>query len=484
MELSPETWSKPDKAGELVKRGHVRKNWKKRHFVLQKDNLFYFESSQAPRPIDVIPLRNAIVMMSAGKFKFPNVFQIDAPLINKVFYISAKEGPEMQSWINALTEAAKFEAVSMPYNILHNVHVDFDSETGFRGLPAEWQKLVAASMTKEEIKANPEGAKAAVEFYGKLVDGDTQSDRKPSLTMPKDFAEESLESLVNPANPNDVFDDVDKIGEGAAGEVFVATNRHTKDKVAIKKMALNDESVELLVTEISLMKTTQHPNVVRYIDTYVIGNEIWVVMEFMGNGCLTEVLDQFEHLQMNEKQIAYVARETLKALSFAHSLHRIHRDIKSDNILINAAGEVKIADFGYAAQLTQKKAQRSTVVGTPYWMAPELIRGQDYGTKVDIWSLGIMLMEMAEGEPPYMEFPPLRALFLITTKGIPDLKKVDAWSSDMRDFLRCCLIKEYDERPDADQLLKHPFLRQVATSDELLQIVVEAKKYKDADEKR
>jgi protein-serine/threonine kinase len=165
----------------------------------------------------------------------------------------------------------------------------------------------------------------------------------------------------------------------------------------------------------------------------------------------------------------------LKALCYVHSLHRIHRDIKSDNILLNDSGEVKVADFGYAAQLTQQQQKRNTVVGTPYWMAPELIRGHDYGTKVDIWSLGIMAMEMAEGEPPYMEFPPLRvcylalvvfglqsihhfvpfqALFLITTKGIPDLKEPHKWSAEFRSFVAMCLNKEVEDRPDAMALLK------------------------------
>jgi len=325
---------------------------------------------------------------------------------------------------------------------------------------------------------------AAVKFYDKYLtkQNDPKKENTAFRSMPKDIKEETLETLVNKANPNDVFRDIVKIGEGAAGEVFVAVEAKTGQKVAIKKMALNDESVELLVTEISIMKTSKHPNIVTYLDTYVTGNEIWVIMEYMGNGCLTEVLDQWEFCQMNEAQIAFVCRETLRALAFIHSLHRIHRDIKSDNILLNDLGEVKIADFGYAAQLTQKKAQRNTVVGTPYWMAPELIRGQDYGIKVDVWSLGIMLMEMAEGEPPYMEFPPLRALFLITTKGIPNLKKPQNWSEDFRDFLRCCLIKEYDDRPDAEQLLKHPFLRKACDKSALLPIIAEARLAKEKED--
>jgi serine/threonine protein kinase len=139
-------------------------------------------------------------------------------------------------------------------------------------------------------------------------------------------------------------------------------------------------------------------------------------MEYMGGGCLTVILEQYDSLRMREDHIARVCMDTLEALAYMHDLHRIHRDIKSDNILLSSTGVVKIADFGYAAQLTEKKRKRNTIVGTPYWMAPELIRGQSYDVKVDLWSLGIMVMEMAEGEPPYMDFPPLRALFLITTK--------------------------------------------------------------------
>jgi len=195
----------------------------------------------------------------------------------------------------------------------------------------------------------------------------------------------------------------------------------------------------------------------------------------MQGGCLTDVLEAFDTVQMDEAQIAYLSRESLKALSYIHNLHRIHRDIKSDNVLLGADGSVKLADFGYAAQLTKKQQKRNTVVGTPYWMAPELIRGHDYGTKVDIWSLGIMVMEMAEGEPPYMEFPPLRALFLITTKGIPGLKEPEKWSRDFQEFFNSCLEKDPESRPDANELLGHPFLKKACQPQELLPIIKAAR---------
>jgi len=172
--------------------------------------------------------------------------------------------------------------------------------------------------------------------------------------------------------------------------------------------------------------------------------------------CLSDILHDY-HGRMKEEHIAGICRETLKGLSSIHSMHKIHRDIKSDNILVGPNGKVKIVDLGYAAQLTTVRPKRQTLVGTPYWMAPELIRGHEYDTKVDLWSLGIMIMEMTEGEPPYMEYPPLRALFLITTKGVPSLKEAE-WSQELRHFLSLSLQKDPKDRPTAADLLKHPFL--------------------------
>jgi len=295
--------------------------------------------------------------------------------------------------------------------------------------------------------------------------------------LPEDV-QVTISELVSRGDPQELYTDLKKIGEGAAGEIFLAVCRLDRRKVALKKMTLNQQNMRLMATEITIMKNSRHPNVVEYIDSYLVRDKLWVAMEYMNGGCLTEILDQFEHFHLTEPQVAYVCACTLRALAFIHSLHRVHRDIKSDNLLLSTEGAVKLADFGYAAQLTQQKQKRTTIVGTPYWMAPEVIRGQNYDVKVDIWSLGIMVMEMAEGEPPYMEFPPLRALFLITTKGVPPLKEPDRFSVPFRDFLNRCLEKEPEQRGDAVSLLQHPFIATACAPQEFSPAIEQARHFK------
>jgi len=345
-----------------------------------------------------------------------------------------------------------------------------------QGLPKEWEELLKGSnITKEDVLENPDLVLDVLEFTHNQIKKAEEDAKSINEALPPEKAI-TLNDLVSKDDPTKIYLNPTKIGEGAAGEVFLATDTKTNEQIAIKKMPLNAQNIKLLTSEIHIMKESTHPNVVRYLDSFRVEDKLWVAMEYMGGGCLTEILEQFEDVQMAEGNIAWVCQETLKGLAYIHSLHRIHRDIKSDNILLGSGGEVKIADFGYAAQLTQQKNKRQTIVGTPYWMAPELIRGQEYDTKVDIWSLGIMIMEMAEGEPPYMEFPPLRALFLITTKGIPDLKEPSKWSQHFQNFVSLCLEKDPSQRPDASELLKHPFMKTSTGGKGLVEVIDGAKR--------
>ncbi|KAN0023017.1 hypothetical protein ACTFIV_001557 [Dictyostelium citrinum] len=471
-DLSPTLWKSPDKEGELKKQGHVVKNWKKRKFIIQNDMLFYFKEKEE-RPVGAVPLRmsRCYENKSLGK---PNCFELVSPRINKTFFIQANTPEEMASWMKAVEKGSEYSTVSQPFNLKHEVHVDFNSATGFSGLPKEWEVILKSSnVSKQEVLDKPSEWLSVLEFQaGRTM----EKSNSQNLSALPDESNLTLSDLVTKEDPTKIYKNMTKIGEGAAGEVFVATSSKNNKRVAIKKIEINNDNAKLLVTEIAIMKTSHHDNIVNYIDSYIVNDrELWVAMEFMGGGCLTDILEAFDNIKMSEAQIAYVVKETLKALQYIHSLHRIHRDIKSDNILLGSEGSVKIADFGYAAQLTQKQQKRNTVVGTPYWMAPELIRGHDYGVKVDIWSLGIMMMEMAEGEPPYMDFPPLRALFLITTKGIPPLKETTKWSKTFQDFFSKCLDINVANRPDATDLLKHPFMDLACDSSEFKPLIQAAR---------
>jgi len=207
------------------------------------------------------------------------------------------------------------------------------------------------------------------------------------------------------------------------------------------------------------MHVSQHPNIMHYYETYRDERHIWIIVELLTCSMIDVIRACGRHLA--EPSIAYICREVLNALQYLHSQHRIHRDIKSDNILLSTEGRVVLGDFGYAAQLTQEREQRCTVVGTPSWMAPELVVGKKYDGKVDIWSLGIVCLEMADGEPPYLRESPVKALLYIATKPAPGLKSPMAWSDHFNDFVRVCLKKAPADRPSVEALLTHPFLASV-----------------------
>jgi len=213
---------------------------------------------------------------------------------------------------------------------------------------------------------------------------------------------------------------------------------------------------DFIVNEILVMKKSRHPNIVNFIDSYLMKGVLWVVMEYMEGGSLTDALS--EDSSFTEPQIAAICKEVLLGLMHLHNAGIIHRDIKSDNILLGSNGTVKITDFGYCAQISEKRTYRNTMVGTPYWMAPEVVKGRPYGPKVDVWSLGIMAIELIEGEPPYLDETPLRAMYLIATNGTPKLKHPEKLSPTFKDFLFKTLEMDVEKRPTAKDLLRHKFL--------------------------
>lgn len=269
-----------------------------------------------------------------------------------------------------------------------------------------------------------------------------------------------LKQICSEGDPREIYRDLNKIGQGASGGVFTGYQRGTNRLVAVKQMNLEQQpKKDLIINEIIVMRESSHPNIVNFIDSFLIHGELWVIMEFMEGGSLTDVVT---FNIMTEPQIAAVCRETLKGLQHLHSKGVIHRDIKSDNILLSMEGNIKLTDFGFCAQINEIQNKRNTMVGTPYWMAPEVVTRKEYGRKVDIWSLGIMAIEMIEGEPPYLTESPLRALFLIATNGTPAIRQPDDLSSVFKDFLYFALKVDPEKRASAHDLLRHDFIKRSA----------------------
>lgn len=327
--------------------------------------------------------------------------------------------------------------------------------------------------TPPPLSVRPERTKSV---YTRPVTGECEEQTVPSpldtsrhsrAKLTYDQVVERLRSIVTVGDYGRKYTRLRKIGQGASGVVYTALDRSTGEQVAIKQMNLKQQpKKELIINEIAVMREHRHANVVNYIDSYLVAGDLCVVMEYLAGGSLTDVVTE---TCMDEPQIAAVCREVLQALQFLHARHVIHRDIKSDNVLLGEDGSVKLTDFGFCAQLSgvdttaaadsSSAGTRTTMVGTPYWMAPEVVTRQRYGVKVDVWSLGVLALEMLDGEPPYLNENPLRALYLIATNGRPEIRDRDRLSPEFADFLDQCLQVDVELRPSASELLRHPFMK-------------------------
>eukprot|EP01101_Sappina_pedata_P004270 TRINITY_DN1781_c0_g1_i1.p1 TRINITY_DN1781_c0_g1~~TRINITY_DN1781_c0_g1_i1.p1 ORF type:complete len:487 (-),score=168.05 TRINITY_DN1781_c0_g1_i1:116-1576(-) len=464
-------WYPADKEGELTKQGHIVKNWKVRWFVLKGSKLFYLKDKNSEKPISTVDVRGCTVCRLENQSR-PFCFQLVAPAENKIFLISCRSNEDLRGWMDSLQRIVA--NVSAPIKVKHVHHMSVNEKTGqFRGVPEQWQGLLKESgISLQEAEENPQQLMEVLNFEAAR----REEGQIVARELPEDEKVPDIESLLTNEDPMRIYRDMKKIGQGAFGEVSCAIDSRTNNMVAIKKMNVTPKNIKHLLTEIHIQKSSLHPNIVKFLDGFLVEDQFWVALEYMGAGSLTGILEQFPSITLKESEIAFICGETLKALSYVHNLHRLHRDIKSDNILLGDNGEVKLADFGFATQLTQQQNRRNTVIGTPYWMAPELIEGHDYGAKVDVWSLGIMVREMMEGEPPYMDLPSAKALFLIITKGLPELKKGSKFSNDLKDFLNMSLTKEPESRPEAIELLQHPFIACACSPKEFMPIIAKAKK--------
>ncbi|CAL1573656.1 unnamed protein product [Knipowitschia caucasica] len=280
-----------------------------------------------------------------------------------------------------------------------------------------------------------------------------------------------LAALRDPAG---IFELVEVVGNGTYGQVYKGRHVKTGQLAAIKVMDVTEEEEEEIKAEINMLKKySHHRNIATYYGAFVKksppghDDQLWLVMEFCGAGSVTDLVKNTKGSSLKEDWIAYICREILRGLSHLHAHKVIHRDIKGQNVLLTENAEVKLVDFGVSAQLDRTVGRRNTFIGTPYWMAPEVIACDEnpdstYDYRSDIWSLGITAIEMAEGAPPLCDMHPMRALFLIPRNPPPKLKS-KKWSKKFIDFIEGCLVKTYTSRPSTEQLLKHSFIRDQAT---------------------
>ncbi|XP_073541274.1 STE20-like serine/threonine-protein kinase isoform X1 [Phyllobates terribilis] len=295
-----------------------------------------------------------------------------------------------------------------------------------------------------------------------------------------DKKKKQYEHVKRDQNPEEFWEIIGELGDGAFGKVYKAQSKETGILAAAKVIdTKSEDELEDYMVEIDILASCDHPHIVKLLDAFYYENNLWILIEFCAGGAVDAVMLELER-PLTEPQIRVVCKQTLEALVYLHDNKIIHRDLKAGNILLTLDGDVKLADFGVSAKNTRTIQRRDSFIGTPYWMAPEVVmcetsKDRPYDFKADVWSLGVTLIEMAQIEPPHHELNPMRVLLKIAKSEPPTLAQPSRWSRDFNDFLRKCLEKNLDARWTTPQLLQHPFVSVVNSNKPVRELIAEAK---------
>eukprot|EP01061_Rhynchopus_euleeides_P040553 TRINITY_DN6987_c0_g2_i1.p1 TRINITY_DN6987_c0_g2~~TRINITY_DN6987_c0_g2_i1.p1 ORF type:complete len:628 (+),score=248.39 TRINITY_DN6987_c0_g2_i1:142-1884(+) len=483
--------------------------WRRRYFIIYGRFLLWFQSDdESSKSLGCYYLPGLAALKEAkGKRQFCLRVVPAAPRRPgdkwKELIIAPLEGTdeerEVDAWRETFTDYSHSAvAVGEPDELetIHSVRKDRSGTTalGLLGLPPVWEHVLQEEgFTAEDFKVHRDTLRMVVDFarenqqamtepashvhpkvrivFPSFEDDEAPGERASRATLngtaPANASMQSLvphhalaslQELVAEGDPSELYSGFVKLDSGSQGEVYRATRKSDNTVVALKKIFIRKPVKEIpaLVNEIKIMSGSSHPNIINFYDCYRPNDgTLWISMEYMSGGKLTDLISRND--SFSDEDVAYVAKTLCSALAYLHDKGLLHRDIKSDNVLIDkATGKLALADFGFGADLTDGRKFRETVVGTPYWMAPEVIRGDPYDDKADIWSLGILLLELVDGEPPNIHLSQMKALYTIVSSPPPEPKS--RRSPDLHAFVAQCLQTLPEERATAKHLMEHAFL--------------------------
>jgi len=351
-------------------------------------------------------------------------------------------------------------------------HTSWEGDTNKE---AQWGNKQSSERNGKPVPKN----QTHLQVEGMYADKENMSNNLPPPITPRtakklklkdDMFREMISRYCNKEDPSSRLLELKKLGQGSSGVVMLVSDKDSNKKYALKKMNLHrQQRRDLLVNEVSV-GSLMHPNIVRTFSTHLVGEELWVLMEPLDAGSLTQLVENLHIAKLTEQQMGTIAHGAVSALNYLHSLGVVHRDIKSDSILLSSTGQVKLSDFGYCDRITEEKPTCTGLIGTPHWMSPEIVARKPYGLKTDIWSLGVLMIEMLDGEPPNFSDSQIVAMEKIKISPPPSPKKTEI-SCTVLSFLSSCLKLEPELRSSARSLLDHKLFTDMATPQQLSELL-------------